>query len=177
MTQQEKKWQEVVQNASQFADKLGRGLDPGITDTVIALNMLGIPTTQSCEGHLDHGRPYPWVMFGTEEVADLFRQSGAAYTREQYEEAHRLKRQAEAAQAHYQRKVLEALTAFYEHRHVPHDRRLIVYGRTIAGTSILESQGAMCLTGQPQEVGERKLAEYQDEMRAFTAFLKGTYFK
>jgi hypothetical protein len=173
MTEQEKKAQEV----SRLTDKLGRGLDPDITDTVIALNMLGIPTTQSCEGHLDHGRPYPWIMFGTEDVADLFRQSGAAYARKQYEEGHRQKRQAEAEQAHHQRKVLEALTAFYEHRHVPYDCRLIVYGRTIAGTSILESQGAMCLIGQLPEIQRGKLAEYQDEMRAFTTFLKVKYFK
>ena len=116
-------------------------------------------------------------MFGTEDVADLIKQSGAAYACEQYEEGQRLKRQAEAEQAHQQRKVLEALTAFYEHRHVPHDCRLIVYGRTIAGTSILESQGAMCLIGQSPEIQRGKLAEYQDEMRAFTAFLKATYFK
>jgi hypothetical protein len=177
MTEQEKKWQEAAQEMSRLTDKLGRGLDPGIKDTVIALNMLGIPTAQSCEGHLDHGRPFPWVTFVSEETQNLARQSGNMHRSGDTDKASLLKRQAEAEQAHDLRKMIEALNAFYAHRHVQHDCRLIVYGRTIAGTSILESQGAMSLIGQAPEIQRGKLAEYQDEMRAFTAFLKATYFK
>lgn len=36
-------------------------LDPHIESIVIVLNRNGVRTTQSCEGHLDHGLPYPWV--------------------------------------------------------------------------------------------------------------------
>ena len=35
-----------------------------LTPSVVAgLNLLGIKTVQSCEGHLDYGFAYPWVMF------------------------------------------------------------------------------------------------------------------
>lgn len=87
-----------------------------------------------------------------------------------------MKRQSEAEQARDLRKIIEALNAFYVHRQVPHDCRLIVYSRTIAGTSILESQGAMSLIGQPPEIQRGKLAEYQEEMQTFTTFLKEQYF-
>jgi hypothetical protein len=36
-------------------------VDAGIRDTVTALRLLGFRTTASCEGHVDHGRPGPWV--------------------------------------------------------------------------------------------------------------------
>lgn len=171
-----KSWQEATHEATRFTDRLGRGLDPGIRDTVIALNMLGVSTTQSCEGHLDHGRPYPWVTFDSAEAKALFQQSGVAFANEQFEDAHALKHRAEAEQAYDQRKVIEALTAFYAtFRQVPQDRMLIVYAR-YAGTSILEPQGAMCLIGQSHEVQTRKLAEYQAEMHTFTTFLKRVYF-
>lgn len=54
-------WQETVKVFSRVTDKLGKNIDDGIFDTVVALNMLGISTIQSCEGHLDWGVPYPWV--------------------------------------------------------------------------------------------------------------------
>jgi len=42
-------------------DGLGKEIDQGIFDTVVALNVLGIPTRQSCEGHLEWGTGAPWV--------------------------------------------------------------------------------------------------------------------
>ncbi len=33
-------------------DKLGVPIESGIFDTVLYLNSLGFPTTQSCEGHI-----------------------------------------------------------------------------------------------------------------------------
>ena len=37
------------------------GVDPGIQDTVLYLNELGFCTSESCEGHTDHGNPAPRV--------------------------------------------------------------------------------------------------------------------
>lgn len=46
-------------------DRLGRPVDPGVSTSVKNLlragYALGITTTQSCEGHIDWGHPYPWV--------------------------------------------------------------------------------------------------------------------
>jgi hypothetical protein len=41
------------------------GIDPGIERLVYALNTLGIPTSGSCEGHIDRGYPSPWVSVRT----------------------------------------------------------------------------------------------------------------
>ena len=54
-------WIEVSEKFSHVTDKLGEPIDKGIFDTVVSLNILGFVTRQSCEGHLDHGLPYPWV--------------------------------------------------------------------------------------------------------------------
>ena len=37
------------------------GIDEGIKPLVFELNRLGFPTSGSCEGHIDHGYPGPWV--------------------------------------------------------------------------------------------------------------------
>lgn len=47
-----------------LTDGLGRRLDSGITELVVALRLHGFRTTASCAGHLDHGLPWPWVRIG-----------------------------------------------------------------------------------------------------------------
>lgn len=56
-----KDWKELAEEFSHVTDKIGRPIDEGIFEIVVALNMLGIHTRQSCEGHLDHGFAYPWI--------------------------------------------------------------------------------------------------------------------
>ncbi|MEK6861868.1 MAG: hypothetical protein AABY07_07930 [Nanoarchaeota archaeon] len=36
-------------------------IDPEISDLVKAINIFGIKTTASCQGHLNRGHPFPWV--------------------------------------------------------------------------------------------------------------------
>lgn len=59
-------WEEGYEAVQQFTDKLGCFVDEGIMETVVALNLLDFRTSQSCQGHLDHGHPYPWIDFATE---------------------------------------------------------------------------------------------------------------
>src|SRR5260370_15805017 len=54
-------WQEAQAQVSAFTDRLGTPIDAGILETVVVLNLLGLQTFQSCEGHLTHGLAYPWV--------------------------------------------------------------------------------------------------------------------
>jgi len=43
-------------------------LEKGIRHLVYVLRELGFKTYASCEGHLDHGNPFPWVsLVGTPE--------------------------------------------------------------------------------------------------------------
>jgi hypothetical protein len=56
-----KEWKELAEKFSHVTDKIDMPIDEGILETVVALNALDIPTSMSCEGHLDHGLSYPWV--------------------------------------------------------------------------------------------------------------------
>jgi len=60
-TEKEQKWHTLAAHFYETADCLGHPIDPGIKETVIALNVLGLPTIASCEGHTDHGISAPWV--------------------------------------------------------------------------------------------------------------------
>jgi hypothetical protein len=65
-------WNDAVEKFSKVTDKLGKPIDQGIFETVICLNLLGVVTRQSCEGHLEWGLPYPWVDFDKEEQQRLY---------------------------------------------------------------------------------------------------------
>jgi hypothetical protein len=54
-------WNKWVAIVDTIADKIGHPIDSNIKETVVAFNCHGMKTDGSCEGHLDHGLPYPWV--------------------------------------------------------------------------------------------------------------------
>ncbi len=54
-------WESMSQQVNSWTDKLGKPVDENIKETVIVLNLLGLKTVRSCEGHLDSGCSYPWV--------------------------------------------------------------------------------------------------------------------
>ena len=56
-------WNKVKSEMVHTGDVLGRGIDEGIMESVIALNVFKINTIQSCEGHIDEGVSAPWIRF------------------------------------------------------------------------------------------------------------------
>ncbi len=68
----EHRYEEMRAYVFSLTDKQGEPVDPGIFKAVVALNLLGVRTFQSCEGHLDHGCPYPWVTVIDEERSRQF---------------------------------------------------------------------------------------------------------
>jgi len=52
---------EVTEEVERLGDELTVPVDEGIKKLVIALRMHNFPTSGSCEGHLEHALPYPWV--------------------------------------------------------------------------------------------------------------------
>jgi len=54
-------WDQKNQEINEIADKLGKGIDFSIKETVIALDLLGFPLDQSCEGHFDSGVSASWI--------------------------------------------------------------------------------------------------------------------
>lgn len=70
----EKIWREKVEKVGKRLDGLDNEMDPGIIETVAALNLHGINTSQSCEGHLDRGIPSPWVAIEAKNKPDTFKE-------------------------------------------------------------------------------------------------------
>lgn len=173
----------------QITDQLGKEIDPGIFESVVVLNALQFSTQQSCEGHVGRGKPAPWITFTSPEAVALGRDAARLFaqgeqaekTQEEaaaqlfYKQANHFKRSAEAMHSQDQRRLIEYLAAFYSNYRPAYDRLLVVYSR-YPTCSILESQGAASLLGQSLAVQAEKLADYQNEIHLFTAFLKDYYF-
>ena len=134
------------------AGRLGMPIDAGIRETVAVLNLLGLPTTQSCEGHVNdrgHGLPAPWVDF---DLAD----------------------------PHVLGRVQALLAMFYaSSRLIDTDVRLTLEsGRLCNGSGFAALDAARAAVGEGRLTSDQvrelqaRLAARQDEMRRFASFLK-----
>jgi hypothetical protein len=52
------KWHEFRKEVESWGDRLGMPVDKHMIDLVTTLNLLGVETTMSCEGHLNKRLPY-----------------------------------------------------------------------------------------------------------------------
>jgi hypothetical protein len=187
----ELRWQEIADELSRTRDKLGKEIDAGIFETVLVLNALDIPTFASCEGHLEWGTCAPWVDVASKHpvthisIAKLTTEAkqecdkGGKTAAEIHALFDRIDAQHREIKAHHiqiRQKLMSYLAAFYQNRHIPYDYRLFVRPLGHEGKSRLESQGADCQEVMPLDIRAEKLAAYQTEMQAFTAFLKDIYF-
>lgn len=192
ITHKQQEWEQVAEKFAHATDGIGMGIDAGILGTVIALNALGIETSASCEGHLDHGVGAPWidieVISAYEEVrhvAQMFTHADAARKQQAlpdaeidvlFEEAWREQKRVKAIYLEQRAKLMKYLASFYATRRVPYDQMLVIHPRDTAGRARLESLGADFQNSAPLGERTQKLKEYQKEMQEFTAFLKHIYF-
>jgi hypothetical protein len=193
MNNKERRWQEVYAHYSQMADKTGRGIDAGILETVVVLNLLGIETTASCEGHLERGQAAPWIDIEARSAQEETRQVIYLFThaRKELEKKHLPEDEINAlfAQAHQEQnrvrsihlaqreKLMCCLTAFYQEHQAPYDHLLVVHPRDTTGRARMESHGASMVNEYDRKERQEKLVSYQQEMAAFTSFLKKKYFQ
>ena len=180
--QKQQRWQEVAAWCDQLDPHYP--IDPGIKETVIVLNVLGIPTSMSCEGHL-HGPFIPWVNIAApnfyEERGRIKKVQDWLSRQQDTEEIRKARKYVEQQQKNIiekhlpiRKQLYSYLAAFYEKRTILYERRLILSGGD--GVTGLSSQGGVLMEMLPLEERQERLLEYQDEMRAFTAFLKDIYF-
>ncbi|MDP3769564.1 MAG: hypothetical protein U1A23_00585 [Candidatus Sungbacteria bacterium] len=59
--EKQKAWDVMAERVARTVDGVGKRIDENIKEAVIALNMLNINTSASCEGHLDRGNAGPWI--------------------------------------------------------------------------------------------------------------------
>jgi hypothetical protein len=182
-------YQEMYERVSTFTDKLGMPIDPGIFETVVALNLLGLHTFQSCEGHLDHGCPYPWVTILDEQrartfnrmwlaVCELEEQAKASKTVTAYDcylsadiQLRMLLATWEAEDLVFGR-ITGLLEAFYaEQERQTNPARLLVK-RLHPGTYRIEPGFSLVVKELPDDLKAAYLARGQAEMQAFTFSLK-----
>lgn len=175
-------WNTLVEQFSRVTDTLEMPIDPGIFEAVVALNALGIHTTQSCEGHLDRGTFAPWIEFEADEIQGLSRQ--LARVRQKYRSEHdeiiiseeetAIRQNAAIKQLATYSHVLSFLEAFYATRNTAYDSRLIIISPSAMRSRII-NQGAdfQRFLSLPQR--QERLQAYQQEIQAFGAFLKNLY--
>ncbi len=184
----EQRYQQMRIRVSQFRDKLGCEVDPGIFETVVLLNLLGFTTQQSCEGHLDHGAPYPWVTIIDAEQERLFQRhwlavceheeqakaSGAqeAFDRWLTADVHMrlMIAHCEQQSALYQH-LTTLLETFYTQASPSGPARLLVKRFRSAATYRIEPGFAAVVDTLPPALKASYLERGRAEMYAFTAFL------
>ena len=60
--EKERRLQEYIKNhLDKMADSKGYEIENGVKEIVGYLNLLGISTSSSCEGHVERAAPFPWV--------------------------------------------------------------------------------------------------------------------
>ncbi len=136
-------------------DALGKRLDEGIKEPVVALRAFGIPTNQSCEGHLDHGNPYPWVQIYAPEP-------------EGWQTSQQLQAEWRVANESFRNEVAGLLDAFYQEH--PSDPSVALH---MAEMGVF---GAFKLQSPPELINEHppdaaQLVRYRQEMNDFAQFL------
>lgn len=172
----------------EFTDKLGREMDPGIIEAVVTLNLAGFTTVQSCEGHLDHGTPYPWVNLadvGWERIIEkewervaalrnLAKESVDLTNCNRYLAAdieYRLHMDRYTQQNDFYQALHDLLEAFYANNS-PTPSRLCVTRFKTPGRYRLEPGLAKSLEDIPVSLRGQYLRQTQAEMAAFTDYLK-----
>jgi len=187
------KWQATTQKFLNTSDDLGKDIDPKILDTVIALNLLGVSTSQSCEGHLDRALAGPWIILGTPtdlEVETVKTQMNTVYQEanqikttkpndfardENYIQKMELYRELQKktvvpTQKNIQ-KLIPLLEEFYQARQLPYLNRLIISSED-SPIPRLRNQGLYLQDIVVNEARIANLLAFQEEMLAFTNFLK-----
>lgn len=183
--ERQKQWNDIHTEISKVTDRLGKPIDTGIFDTVVAFNTFGISTVGSCEGHLDHGVAGPWIdfEFRTDEEEKLWEEidtvnneidklddedSENAILANLYDRSHMLKKQIEILKVQESSKVTKLLDEFYQDRlgSIAYDQILVLENRR------LESIGTKRQVALDETTQDTNLKRYREEMEAFTQFMK-----
>lgn len=195
-------WNAMANEVNCWVDGLGYPIDKGIKDLVIALNLLGIETIASCEGHLERALAYPWVEINiypirvrnltqvlaniVEEIECEEKNLKAHYPNLTSQERSKLpefknldnliqkRKRIAGSIEHAQVQCLKPLNHFLERFY---QNRHSSYDRTLfvmfnCSFARLLSIGAYLQHIRSEEERQAKLIEYQDEIQAFANFLK-----
>ena len=199
MNQKEITWAKIAQQVDTIKDGLGKGIEIGIKEAVIAINAFGINTTMSCEGHFERGVAGPWVDIDiqeTEEIKklrdDLRSTNEISKDKEKdrdklnkeeleklyklWDESHKLEDRLEKITLPESKKIFNLLSEFYKNRSVDFDQMLALNFSPFGGSRLMCQGTRLQEVMSPEEKADN-LRRYQGEMRLFTEFLKKKYFQ
>lgn len=178
LLEKEIKWKNVEKEVDNIKNESihGLGIDPKIRRTVIALNVFGIDTIMSCEGHLDRGQGVPYVEISAHGTAQMRLDSDNAYVQQRHAEYERLKERSISINKKLLNKLQNYLDEFYKDRDVKQDCRLIAEMNSY-GVIRLKNFGEQ--SEQEADSSERlaNLTVFQGEMEKFGKFLEDKFFK
>ncbi len=178
-------WRQKLIEMEHIRDGMGKGLDPHIKETVAVLQLLGLHTQQSCQGHIDHGVAAPWIDIQSPDsrLQDFYRiygelshtadelEDGSEEAYAVHDEMNAVSKKIDRIEALEYKKLIPYLEAFYQGRSVSYEHRLI-----LSPTGRLTCQGAFLQPAEKKEPQAARLKAYQEEMLAFTQFLKQKFF-
>jgi hypothetical protein len=178
LAQKMETWNKIAAEVDLIADKLGKKVDEGIKETVVAFRASGLSTGASCEGHLSPQRKFkgPWVDIGqaAAEIVERARQMAAEKPIEMNSpEIGRLRKELSESMLRERALLLTLLDEFYSDRNVPLEQRLIVIFHSISARVM--SQGVELQDLYPEDVQKKRLESFRREIDAFAAFLKNRY--
>jgi hypothetical protein len=164
-------WLKYSKKIDSVVDNLGKPIDKGIRETVIALNALRINTTASCEGHANWAYAAPYIDIESLQIYTLKEKRDKIIKTDDPEKIKEINKIICKANLKESKKLLPYLEKFYKTRTPKFDERLIIhtwgldYGR-------LQSQGLAFQEINSKKLREQNMKRYQKEMRDFTNFLK-----
>ncbi len=165
----QQQWQQKLKDLDKVTDGLGLGIDSGIKETVALLNLAGVQTTASCEGHINWGVPYPWIDVGNPDAWKIYEQMDKVKDFES-KQFKNLTGQMTALNKPECKKLFRLLKKFYPDSEVDHRAMLIIesYGH---GSGRLQSRQEYLFEDDKVAYTQHtRLAKA--EMKRFTNFLK-----
>lgn len=185
----EQSYEEMRARVSLLTDNVGTPIDLGILETVIMLNLLGLHTFQSCEGHLDHGHSYPWVTIIDPErsrlfnriwlhVCELEKQAKVVKTVQAYNQylladiQLRVRIPEWEAEDAIFAQITALLNAFYANQQESIIPARLLVRRFHPGTYRIEPGFSSIMKELPASIKKEYLAYGQTEMQMFAAYLK-----
>lgn len=188
-------WGKMTHDVNHWVDRIGYPIDEEIKDLVIALNVFNISTTASCEGHLDHSLPFPWIsismdtpelaklyeekarlesLFADLNIGDLDEQAEANTIKELSKQYHLVDSQIKTAEEEILKPIHHILERFYQLTPCSYDGMFFMEKNYKFAR--LAPIGSYLQNTRTENGKKEKLLHYQRETKRLAKFLKELYF-
>lgn len=198
ISEKERMWTATSQQVEATKDRLGKGIDEGVKQVLVAIKVNDFGTTGSCEGHLDRALPYPWIDIESslaesnlsnprfQELKEKVRsehKGGDKISKEEKEEYDSMVKAVMEANLAEHKRLTELLDEFYKSSDEKTPRLIAKKGPwnqsrlqpiDVPKGGTREIQEALAQLTAEQK--KRNLTLYRNEINGFAEFLKDRFF-